>query len=496
MMMRSVVFGLVTSSVALAADSNGDGCQDEFAGNGACVDVDATVDGSSSVGANAQVREEATIGPEVALGSNVVVASRASLAGRVAHSSNPLPIGANTVIGRGAQLGADHVLGNDVTIGRSAVAGARLTVAAGGTIGYAAQVGDDVTIGANAVAGNLVTIGDFATLGDGAVVARSVTILNGANSGDGAAVNGIVGPDVLIAAGSRIELGARVRKQADIGAGAAIESTARIGRGAVIEAGATVYGRVAPTARVGAGATVEAGASVARGGEVCAGNTLPSGSQVVGDGTWPVEGCIVSTSCQTIKVSNPSAADGVYSIDPDGDGGADAFDVYCDMTTDGGGWTFFGHVNSNSGATGFFSDQGTYDPNRGDPNALYSAAGRILPNLPHTEMMVTLDSAVPATAASANKIVVYQYANGHPGFNSGPLPCVGLATGFNYRTTTSGGFSGGGTSNACSTTQWYTRTNGSAAYLALLHSTTLGTYWGTGMGGNNSWNHDSWWYVR
>ncbi|TNF37364.1 MAG: hypothetical protein EP329_03350 [Deltaproteobacteria bacterium] len=31
--------------------------------------------------------------------------------------------------------------------------------------------------------------------------------------------------------------------------------------------------------------------------------------------------------------------DGVYAIDPDGDGGAEPFDVYCDMTTADGGWT-------------------------------------------------------------------------------------------------------------------------------------------------------------
>lgn len=45
-------------------------------------------------------------------------------------------------------------------------------------------------------------------------------------------------------------------------------------------------------------------------------------------------------SCNEIKTNFPNASDGVYVIDPDGNAGATAATTcYCDMTTDGGGWT-------------------------------------------------------------------------------------------------------------------------------------------------------------
>ncbi len=76
---------------------------------------------------------------------------------------------------------------------------------------------------------------------------------------------------------------------------------------------------------------------------------------------------VIPLTCADLPNNSPT---GIYTIDPDGAGGEDSFDVFCDMDTDNGGWTLVGRERAN--ATGTFQFLGI---EVGNPSAIADGSG-------------------------------------------------------------------------------------------------------------------------
>jgi cysteine-rich repeat protein len=95
-------------------------------------------------------------------------------------------------------------------------------------------------------------------------------------------------------------------------------------------------------------------------GYLQAGEECDDGNQVDNDKCSNSCKIVVNNvSCKAIKADNPAAKDGVYDLDLDGPGPKQPFKVYCDMTTDGGGWQIMNYLRKpNHWDIPIFTDSG------------------------------------------------------------------------------------------------------------------------------------------
>ncbi len=351
---------------ALAADvAPADGCEDaQFDLNGACVHPTATVAGAS-IGARA------SIGEEVDLAAGVTIAPGVILAGKSAGGLSTQPVGTGTLIGRRTAVGTDADIGASNAIGAGVIAGDRLTTGTSVTIGYGTVLGDDVDLG------NMVDIGNLATVNGDVGLGSSVGRMSQV---DGTLLESVrVAPSATIMAGATLQDDVRIRRGAVIQSGAVVEAGARVGRGAI----------------VGANATVTAGAVVRNGAELCDGTDLGSVGYIERGMTHPPAGCSFS-DCKAIKDAGQDSGNHTYLVDPSGTGSS--ITVYCDMATDGGGWTLVASNHSSSSVfpggtsrSGLFLTTAGYDASP-SPTSDY-LIGPAMDDLVYTETRLFADRA-------------------------------------------------------------------------------------------------------
>ncbi|MFN3199899.1 MAG: fibrinogen-like YCDxxxxGGGW domain-containing protein [Bradymonadia bacterium] len=345
----------------------GAGC---FLGNNARMGANGATGADCTLESNTEIGDDFVFGETVYIESNAIVEAEAdfgngvtigdyAVVGRNAHIGTGAELASGAELGENASIGTNAevrgALGNGVTLGDDTFIGNQSSVADNCTLGDRVTTGIFVTIGARCGIGDDTALYDGATLGvDGTIGARS-TVLFRTTIGDDATIGTDTIIDEQITAGNRFSLGNNSRlwprstygNDVTIGANALIRDTADLGEGVTVEDGVTIY----PETTIGEQTIIrqDVGLGVAncptqRCGQVTIGSCLDIGADVDPVSTMPGtctpggDAGSAGASCQGILDVDGNAADGLYWIDPDGDGGEAPFQAYCDMTTAGGGW--------------------------------------------------------------------------------------------------------------------------------------------------------------
>jgi len=123
----------------------------------------------------------------------------------------------------------------------------------------------------------------------------------------------------------------------------------------------------------------------------------------------------VGAPCATLYNQGQTTS-GIYLVDPDGNGGLTAFEIYCDMNLAGGGWTLVSNRRANTTNTEACAGNvyGFFTSGCGTPHNIGASDSYALDRA-HRQAVI----------ADANEVLIIQYLNGVPDYDDAYIMQLG-----------------------------------------------------------------------